>query len=124
MAGLKSFTTIASSTGMDQNLDLSKNWLRRCDHDHSYCQNNVPRHSQFLPTRLIDIGTDESVITPRICLHKDIATNAVYFALSHCWGYVRSELMLLQSNVEHLLRGIIFSRLSNTFEHALRVVRS
>lgn len=123
MAGLESFTTIAPSIGTDQSLDLSKNWLRGCDYDYSHCQNNVPRHSQLLPTRLIDIGTEESVITPRICLNKDIATNAVYFPLSHCWGHVRPGPMLLQSNVEHLLRGINFSRLSNTFQHALRVVR-
>jgi hypothetical protein len=55
------------------------------DHCTSKCHPSVP--SSFLPTRLIDVGSDASAI-PRLVLsssiHKTRQTN--YAALSYCWG--------------------------------------
>ncbi|TGO63510.1 hypothetical protein BELL_1074g00020 [Botrytis elliptica] len=123
LAGLESFVSVASSTGSDQSLNLSKQWLQNCNGSHVSCSSKNTAYPRFLPTRLIDVRMEESAITPRLCLRKDVPINSVYFTLSHCWGKVMPKITLLQSNIEFMLREINFSQLSNTFQDALWVVR-
>ncbi|TGO24920.1 hypothetical protein BPAE_0092g00390 [Botrytis paeoniae] len=123
IVGLESSLEIASSTGSDQSLKLSKQWLKNCNDSHDACRRRNSTVANILPTRLIEIGAEGPVVTLRLCLRKDVPINAVYFTLSHCWGKVSPKLVLLQSNEEHMLRGIDFLQLSKTFQDALWVVR-
>ncbi|TGO44041.1 hypothetical protein BCON_0629g00010 [Botryotinia convoluta] len=123
IVGLESYFEIASSTGSDQSLKLSKQWLKNCNDSHDACRRRNSTVGNILPTRLIEIGAGGLVLTLRLCLRKDVPINAVYFTLSHCWGKVSPKLVLLQSNEERMLRGIDFLQLSKTFQDALWVVR-
>ncbi|KAF7888102.1 uncharacterized protein EAF02_002643 [Botrytis sinoallii] len=123
LAGLESFVSVASSTGSDESLNLSKQWLQNCNESNISCLRKATTYPRFLPTRLIDIRMEESAITPRLCLRKDVPLNSVYFTLSHCWGKTMPKITLLQSNIEFMLREINFSQLSNAFQDALWVVR-
>ncbi|TGO82361.1 hypothetical protein BPOR_0850g00020 [Botrytis porri] len=87
LAGLESFVSVASSTGSDGSLNLSKQWLQNCDENHVSCSRNATTYPYFLPTRLVDIGIEEPAITPRLRLRKDIPPDSVYFTLSHCWAF-------------------------------------
>ncbi|KAF7943731.1 uncharacterized protein EAE97_005801 [Botrytis byssoidea] len=99
LAGLENFVSVASSTGSDGSLNLSKQWLQNCNTSHVSCSRKATTYQNFLPTRLIDIGIGESVITPRLRLRKEIPLNSIYFTLSHCWGNTIPEIILLQSNI-------------------------
>ncbi|KAF7939019.1 uncharacterized protein EAE98_001355 [Botrytis deweyae] len=123
LAGLESFVSVASFTGSDESLNLSKQWLQNCNESHVSCSSKDTTYPRFLPTRLIDIGMEESAITPRLCLRKDVPINSVYLTLSHCWGKTMPKITLLQANIEFMLREINFSQLSNAFQDALWVVR-
>ncbi|ATZ50273.1 hypothetical protein BCIN_05g06400 [Botrytis cinerea B05.10] len=123
LAGFESFIPVASFTGSDESLNFSKQWLQNCNENHVSCSRTATTYPNFLPTRLIDIGIEKSVIAPRLCLRKDIPSNAVYFTLSHCWGKAVPKITLLQSNIEFMLREISFSHLSNTFQDALWLVQ-
>ncbi|KAF7960676.1 hypothetical protein EAE96_000350 [Botrytis aclada] len=123
LAGLDNFDSVASSTGSDGSLNLAKQWLQNCNESHVSCSRKTTTYPRFLPTRLIDIGIEESAITPRLRLRKEIPLNSVYFTLSHCWGKIMPKITLLQSNIEFMLREINFSQLSNNFQDALWVVR-
>ncbi|KAI9648105.1 hypothetical protein NHQ30_002734 [Ciborinia camelliae] len=122
--GLESFVKISSSTGSNQSLKLAAEWLAGCIDGHLACQSKISSKSNFFPTRLIDIGVEGSMQTPRLCLRKYIQSNSVYFTLSHCWGAVLPQLVLLQSNIQSLCEGINICQLSNTFQDALSVVQS
>ncbi|KAF5871935.1 putative heterokaryon incompatibility protein [Botrytis fragariae] len=123
LAGSESFVSVASSTGSDKSLNLSIQWLQNCNESHVSCSRKATTSPPFLPTRLIDIGIEESAITPRLCLRREIPLNSVYFTLSHCWGKTAPKTTLLRSNIEFMLREINFSQLPNTFQEALLVVR-
>lgn len=121
--GLESYSVITPFTGSDQSLNISREWLGNCNNSHFACRRQVATDSNFIPTRLIDIGAEELVLTPRLCLKKNIPPNIEYFTLSHCWGKIRPQLLLLQSNIESMLHEIAFPQLSKTFQDALHVVR-
>ncbi|ESZ96972.1 hypothetical protein SBOR_2654 [Sclerotinia borealis F-4128] len=65
--GLENLAIISPSTGSNQSLQLAAQWLEVCNDSHSTCQCEISSEgAEILPTRLIDIGTEDSVITPRL----------------------------------------------------------
>ncbi|KAH7310136.1 heterokaryon incompatibility protein-domain-containing protein [Rhexocercosporidium sp. MPI-PUGE-AT-0058] len=116
----------AESTGAASCLALAAQWLKGCVEDHAACR-EVPGPSNWLPSRLIDVGPCDGSQPPRLVLRREIHTVTTdacppYFALSHRWGQSR-VLKLLTSNIELLRQGLPDEELPGTFRDAIRVTR-
>ena len=78
--------------------------------------------SNFLPTRVIDVGSAEEDMV-RLCENVDSATLGAYTVLSHCWGRDPCHLMLTKATANMFRNGIPDSRLPKTFQDAVIVTR-
>jgi hypothetical protein len=93
-----------------------RKWIYSCNTDHQ-C---VPR-SNFLPTRLLDLGQN-----PNSQLIQLVASQGItgpYVALSHCWGKSH-RITNTTKTIETLRSGIPLSALPLTFKDAVRFTKS
>ena len=88
---------------------------------HAKCSGLAPL-SDFLPTRVIDVGSAEED-TVRLCEDVESTTLGAYTVLSHCWGKDPCHLMLTKATAKMLRKGISTSRLPKTFQDAIIVTR-
>ncbi|KAI9162914.1 Ubiquitin-conjugating enzyme [Paramyrothecium foliicola] len=103
----------------DANFAMAKDWLQVCMNEHKLCQ---PIAEEFLPTRLIDTGSDS--LEPRLIITKELG-QVPYFALSHCWGTDQGKTVTKttsQSLARHL-DEIDLSCLPKTFLDAMITVQ-
>lgn len=101
---------------------LLREWIRTCDTEHENCRIK----QEYLPTRLIDVGTFESEVL-RLRLSTRNETER-YIALSHRWGQPgdHKESCAYRCNIDSLgslLEGIDFTKLPKTFQDAVTVAR-
>jgi hypothetical protein len=89
-------------------------WFQDCLEFHQQCQ---PPQSEFKPTRVIALDSDE----PYICLTSELHETSIQYAtLSHRWGFL--DLPNLKKNtVESFRAQIPISALSRTFQDAITV---
>ncbi|KAF4479303.1 hypothetical protein CGGC5_v012095 [Colletotrichum fructicola Nara gc5] len=100
----------------DFQMTLFKEWLRVCDEEH----NHRFKLEVELPTRVLDVGTNEQ---PKLCLHEEQKPMlGQYVALSHCWGTAQS-FSTLRSNVVKFRQYIAFEDLPKTFKDAIEITR-
>jgi hypothetical protein len=105
-------------------------WLQDCDDNHKDCQGLT---QNYLPTRLIDIGTNEA---PHLLLletrNKRLA-DARYIALSHRWGDItqyppfrtlRKDPSGRGQELNTFLKGIPYDQLPATFKDAVNTTRA
>ncbi|EQB53504.1 hypothetical protein CGLO_06752 [Colletotrichum gloeosporioides Cg-14] len=104
-----------------------KSELRSCDDE---CDHVKPA-SQFLPTRLIDVGQREMDV-PRLILTKDAFNlrtidDLEYAALSYCWGPKRDALKQVKttkSTIATHCQGMPLSSLSPVVRDTVKVCRA
>ncbi|ORY57732.1 uncharacterized protein BCR38DRAFT_501249 [Pseudomassariella vexata] len=76
--------TISTTTGSGQSFARARGWVRECMDIHVECKLAVPS-SNFMPTRLVEIASGR-LLNIRLRKGSEIAPEAPYAALSHCWG--------------------------------------
>jgi hypothetical protein len=111
---------LPNSTLSRQSIALAEVWLRVCSNSHQTCQQRTPR-SDWLPTRLIDVGNKQR--EPRLVTAADICQGQQapkYFALSHRWG-TAATVPLTSANIEAFKRRLPMETLSKTFSEAVSV---
>ncbi|VUC24993.1 unnamed protein product [Clonostachys rosea] len=107
-----------TSTSSKAAWDRAATWYHQCRNQHRPCNANKGR-SSFLPTRLLDVSSNEKQIRlvaggKRVC--RDYAT------LSHRWG--GSDIICLRTdNMAKLQVGIDIDELPQTFKDAVEVAR-
>ncbi|KAJ8131727.1 hypothetical protein O1611_g1897 [Lasiodiplodia mahajangana] len=81
--------------GTQEFFHLIKLWLQDCDNDHTQCSatGQIP-----LPTRLIDVGTDESPELRLIETRETAPKSTKYIALSHRWGDEKTHFSTLRKD--------------------------
>lgn len=107
-----------------ENFAHAREWIRKCSETHSECQG---MQDSWLPTRLLDIGTDKTTLNLRLIITEkefDLLDRR-YLALSHCWGpkpkkYVAKT---TKANLKSRLKRIDSRKLSKTFQDALVITR-
>jgi hypothetical protein len=93
--------------------------MRDCLESHPTCRGTITK--PFLPTRLIDVGTDD--IVPRLVDTKaEKLQSTPYLTLSYCWGG-KHGLTLCESTLETLKAGIPTNQLPRTIQDAVSVTR-
>lgn len=99
---------------------LPLSWIKGCIDNHRACKQIL--NTDFLPTRLIDVGTlEDKQIYLRVPTEDHINAHR-YVTLSHRWGSA-DFLRLMEGNVHSFRAGIAIMKLSKTFQDAIQVTR-
>ena len=95
------------NTGHADVLNLAKQWLHTCVHEHTQCQNGSNLSNPWYPKRLIELGVGGNV---RLIDTKNQKPDEFYATLSHCWG--SSEFFhLTEDNIADLQQQIPVEKL-------------
>ncbi|PVH80552.1 HET-domain-containing protein, partial [Cadophora sp. DSE1049] len=77
-----------------------------------------------LPTRLVDIGSPESNVDPRL-VHTESYPDGQWVALSHCWGEPQNHPpKTTRENLAERLAGIPLSSMPKSFTDAVAVTKA
>lgn len=117
-----------SDQGIKNLACLTVSWIQNCRNTHSQCGHRVfSVDIDVVPTRLIDVGTNNRSQPPRLCLpRKDQSSeNIEYVALSYAWGPINNShsSRTTESNLEEMIRGLPFSQLPKTIQDAIVFTR-
>ncbi|KAH7119527.1 heterokaryon incompatibility protein-domain-containing protein [Dendryphion nanum] len=105
-------------------MTCARNWLSQCLESHNKCQaSQSTEHTQFSPTRLLEIGQPDSEKVRLRLFPNQGGTSIQYATLSHCWGS-SNVLRLTSTSFQRLERGIEISELAQTFQDAILTARS
>lgn len=100
-------------------------WISECKSKHLACR--IPEFSTpWLPTRLLDVGSDVDSRWPRVVETKGLLGSQVtYAALSHMWGdvIVAPPLRTMDYNYAEMTSGISVWRLPLNFADAVKTCR-
>ncbi|KAF4632319.1 hypothetical protein G7Y89_g5799 [Cudoniella acicularis] len=96
---------------------IIRTWLRECDMHHVQCR---PPSQLVLPTRLVDVGTDNNSRVKLI--HTRCGELQNYVALSYCWGTAQT-LATTRENLATYKDEIPFERLPKTIKDAITITR-
>ncbi|KAF2787744.1 HET-domain-containing protein [Melanomma pulvis-pyrius CBS 109.77] len=110
-----------SEPGSQFNINIIREWIRRCDQSHS-C---VPRNTTFLPTRVLDVGDEHSSSVRLTCIDREHTVSGKYLALSHRWGSPTTNTLFrtLKSNLATFKKAIEVAHLPKTFQQAVKISR-
>lgn len=98
--------------------ELIRLWLRNCNE--GFLHKCKPRLDVKLPTRVIDVGVDDSS-NIRLCEQEE-GKDTRYIALSHRWG--RNMFKTLLENINDRKMFIQHECLPRNFQHAIAVTRA
>ncbi|KAF5021351.1 hypothetical protein F66182_6619 [Fusarium sp. NRRL 66182] len=111
--------TLGSSTGSEATWSLIRQWISACLDKHD-CGIRAQDVTPWYPTRLLDLGLQESKGAPRLVETSSDKPISPYVTLSHCWGKGK-HIRALRDNLHDLYTGI--HSLSTTFEQAVTATR-
>ncbi|PQE21277.1 heterokaryon incompatibility protein [Rutstroemia sp. NJR-2017a WRK4] len=100
----------------EESYGIGREWIQNCIGTHTDC---APIEDKMLPTRLIDVGSEES--DPRLVQMGGLGGK--YLALSHCWGGSISNCLTL-ANIQAFQKKIPLSELPVNFRDAVLITRS
>ncbi|KAM0424952.1 hypothetical protein ACHAPT_009753 [Fusarium lateritium] len=103
--------------GSEDNFIMMRSWVQECQQNHPDCLN---REAPKLPTRVIDVGVDDTESVQLLCSQ---GMRANYIALSHCWGG-RIRSVLTEGCLEEFQAGILCSSLPRNFRDAIIITRN
>ncbi|KAK1705813.1 heterokaryon incompatibility protein-domain-containing protein [Colletotrichum lupini] len=118
---LFSFDNIDESTGSSETLDLAHSWFQACLQGHDQCKRLPTLAVNWLPTRLVDIGSEGEtnwrlVITSEDSELKHCQPPPQYMTLSYRWGTEAQKVLLSSHNLELLRHGSLIVQLPQTFQ--------
>lgn len=102
-------------------LRLFAEWLQSCQDRHELCQSLHQAKPDWRPTRLLKIFSNGREVS--LVKSSELPEGTPYVSLSHCWGLVEPDRLILKNaNKVELESGISITRLTRTFQDALSVV--
>lgn len=120
IVSIDDFVQIPANMNSQTTYDLAGWWIQDCRNNHSRCHRDSS-HLRRLPTRLVDLGTDDGIVRPRIQLSSELDPSTLYMTLSHRWRETMP--MLLIENLDSWLQELPFSILTQTFKDAMEVAK-
>jgi hypothetical protein len=78
---------------------------------------------EFLPTRLIDVGSGDEASQPRLCVRNEVVDDKRYLTLSHCWGIKPMPLRTLKSTLDQYRTRLPMDLVPLTFSQAIDMTR-
>ena len=129
---------------LNRTVRQARRWIETCRHSHRECggRTTYEEHSEIkiknLPTRLIDVGTSDGNIEPRLCLSSEIEQQSLvngglvatgvsssyqYLILSYCWGNPAAAAVTTKTNLNARLSGIPLRTLPKTIRDAIQITQ-
>ncbi|OAG01999.1 HET-domain-containing protein [Paraphaeosphaeria sporulosa] len=97
-----------------------RQWMKICAETHEHC--NKHQKSEFVPTRLVDLETEDSSMVRIVQTAKENITGP-YLTLSHSWG-PPTFLQLKRDNESELMgKGVMITELTPNFQQAISVAK-
>ncbi|KAF2493969.1 HET-domain-containing protein, partial [Lophium mytilinum] len=104
-----------------------RRWIRTCVQNHEVCRETLSgalvdeTAPPVLPTRILEIGPDDSRDPRLIETH---GSTGYYAALSHCWGPPHKRpIMTTSENYEERKAGIPWNTIPKAYQHAIIAAR-
>lgn len=103
-------------------LPVPGEWIATCDANHPDCAS----HSDYTPTRLVDVGILNSSDNVRLVLTKTVqlTSKISYATLSHCWGTIPMSVSTTKATLEAHLAGFDIQALPKNFRDAIEIARA
>ncbi|PMD29378.1 HET-domain-containing protein [Hyaloscypha variabilis F] len=118
-----SLQTLSLSTASDSMLSLAEIWIKECYDTHPECK-AVTEGLHEGPTRLLDLGSHRTRITPRLVVVDPQKDLVPYVALSYCWGVPSGDVLkLTAATLVALTRGVDISSFPRTIQDAIYICR-
>ncbi|TVY83335.1 hypothetical protein LSUE1_G002078 [Lachnellula suecica] len=114
LASLFSMRPLSKDSSTDGCFEVASKWLQVCLEKHDKC----PKQISPLPSRVIDVGNDET--NPFVYISK--GESGSWLALSHCWGLKQTFTATLNT-IDALSHQILLSDLPETFKDAIFICR-
>jgi hypothetical protein len=99
-------------------ISVAEEWLRTCLHEHKECS-PLRAHASPLPTRVIDVGDEDSY--PRLVTSN--GKTEPWIALSYCWGG-DSQFVFNDRTMHDLHRGIPLDSFPATLRDSVVITRT
>jgi hypothetical protein len=110
---------LGENTQSDASLQRALDWIRECTGNHAICGKGEARP---LPTRILDIGGFGSNRVIKLVESKGLP--AKYAAISHCWGSLSSDPLILTKNtLEAFKNGSSWNQLPRLFQETIDLVQ-
>ncbi|KAK3495965.1 heterokaryon incompatibility protein-domain-containing protein [Neurospora crassa] len=120
----------STPTNSPESISTARAWIDDCLRNHPKCHRKPFDMSStehgLLPTRLIDIGTVDGKLAPRLILTSTFENKSIqYLTLSHSWAITSNDstLKLTSRNLELLRVHIPIDGLPRTFQDAMEITR-
>jgi hypothetical protein len=114
---------LTGSTGAKGTLNVANKWVKNCAANHERCQpESLPSPHQFIPTRLIDVGTTTEAPV-RLCIRGEDPIGGPYVTLSYT-GNTASVKGLRTCNIDEMRMSITQDDLPKIFKQAIQVART
>ncbi|XEV04495.1 hypothetical protein FSHL1_009782 [Fusarium sambucinum] len=108
---------------ISQITSLASMWIRKCQQTHHSCESySAKKEPQILPTRLIDVGTDDPSQPPRLFIPQPHHGSLEYVTLSYAWG-MGNFIKTTYSNLEAMTHQLPWTQLPKTIRDAILVTR-
>ncbi|KAL4724391.1 hypothetical protein ACLX1H_009005 [Fusarium chlamydosporum] len=114
----------SSNDGLESIARLTSKWIQDCRNTHSQCGSQSG--TGCLPTRLIDVGTEDDTKPPRLFVpEQDQKSKTLeYAALSYAWGTDGGHLVrTTASNLQAMMGCLPFTQLPQTIQDAVAFTR-
>lgn len=105
---------LSEDSNSDGCFEIASKWLQNCLETHSEC----PKQLSRLPSRVIDVGSDEK--DPFLYISK--GERGSWLALSHCWG-LGQNFITTSSTINLFSERIPLDDLPETFKDAILITR-
>ncbi|KAH7247842.1 heterokaryon incompatibility protein-domain-containing protein [Fusarium solani] len=114
---------IRSPNGFGQAVSLAKKWILECRNSHIKCNPSPHSECKTIPTRIIDVGSEDDEQLPRIYIPDQLTYGIENAALSYAWGSNQNSAKTTASNLDEMTRGLPWERLAKTIQDAIIFTR-
>lgn len=118
---------VSMSMGEQRDLSFARgsSWIKNCFENHPHCALQSHHLGNYIPTRVIDIGSFTSPRSPRLLVpNGSVIVDSRYIALSHSWGCnMPSSAKTLSGTFESHLKRICEASLPLSFRDAFDFAR-
>ncbi|KAM0549519.1 hypothetical protein ACHAPJ_009335 [Fusarium lateritium] len=116
---------LSSTEGIEDAVTLAKEWMLKCSNSHTKCNKPLQTEQPLktLPTRVIDVGSEDGTSPPKIYIPRQPAQDMEYAALSYAWGSGQTFAKITTSNLDEMATCLPWDKLAKTAQDAIFFTR-
>ncbi|CEI70943.1 hypothetical protein FVEN_g9688 [Fusarium venenatum] len=120
-----SIADLSSDEGVEKAVALAKKWLATCCTNHTNCCMSPDNQhlAETLPTRVVDVGSKDEGLAPKLLIPTHPLGGINYVALSYAWGSGHDFAKTTASNLDDMTRCLPWDKLAKTIQDAIIFTR-